>query len=121
MTITMQVNALQKGFLTLSDALLEELGKSPLFILILLLGPCSNPLSGLYFAESVKQERDALTTALHEIRHDTSRKMVEMQQRFDHVYALMQDYQVISRFKRSRQPSHERCILVCECICRTPI
>ena len=97
---TLQVNALQKGFLTLSDALLEELGKSTWSSVPLLLEPCSDPqtISKLCFAESVKQERDALTTALHEIRHDTSRKMAEMQQRFDHVYAMMQDYQVISRF-----------------------
>ncbi|DBA96228.1 hypothetical protein WJX82_006128 [Trebouxia sp. C0006] len=66
--LSVQVNALQKGFLTLSDALLEEL-------------------------ESVKQERDSLATTLNEIRHDDSRKMADMQQRFDHMYALMQDCQ----------------------------
>ena len=117
----MQVSALQKGFLTLSDALLEELGKSLRCTVLLLLGPCSDHLSGLCFAESVKQERDALTTALHEIRHDTSRKMAEMQQRFDHVYALMQDYQVISLSLSFRQPFHGRCNLDCVCVCRTPI
>ena len=42
----------------------------------------------------MKQERDSLATTLNEIRHDTSRKMADMQQRFDHVYALMQDCQV---------------------------
>ncbi len=47
-----------------------------------------------YAAESVKQERDSLATNLNEIRHDTSRKMADMQQRFDHMYALMQDCQV---------------------------
>lgn len=93
----LQVNALQKGFLTLSDALLEELGKSTWSTAPLLLDRAQT-VSKLCFAESVKQERDALTTALHETRHDTSRKMAEMQQRFDHVYALMQDYQVISPF-----------------------
>ncbi|KAL3162446.1 hypothetical protein ABBQ32_010113 [Trebouxia sp. C0010 RCD-2024] len=66
--LSVQVSALQKGFLTLSDALLEEL-------------------------ESVKQERDTLATSLYDIRQDTSRKMADMQQRFDHVYALVQDYQ----------------------------
>ncbi len=44
----------------------------------------------------MKQERDSLATALSEVRHDTSRKMADMQQRFDHVYALMQDCQVQS-------------------------
>ncbi len=42
----------------------------------------------------MKQERDSLATTLNEIRHDTSRKMADMQQRFDHTYALMQDCQV---------------------------
>ena len=48
----------------------------------------------LHAAESVKQERDSLAATLNEIRHDTSRKMADMQQRFDHMYALMQDCQV---------------------------
>lgn len=46
------------------------------------------------FAESVRQERDSLANSLNEVRHDTSRKMADMQQRFDHVYAMMQDCQV---------------------------
>lgn len=105
--VPMQVNALQKGFLTLSDALLEELGELPQSTILLFLGPCSSHLAQLCFAESVKQERDALTTALHEVRHDTSRKMAEMQQRFDHVYALMQDYQVTTQtLVRVRQSLH---------------
>ena len=48
----------------------------------------------LHAAESVKQERDSLAATLNEIRHDTSRNMADMQQRFDHMYALMQDCQV---------------------------
>ena len=45
-------------------------------------------------AECVRQERDSLATGIDEIRHDTSRKMADMQHRFDHVYTLMQDSQV---------------------------
>ena len=89
----MQVNALQKGFLTLSDALLEELGEPFCVCQFIGLHAASLDFRSCR-AESVKQERDSLATSVTEIRHETSRKMADMQQRFDHVYAMMQDCQV---------------------------
>lgn len=58
-------------------------------------------------AESVKQERDSLANSLTEIHHETTRKMADMQQRFDHVYAMMQDCQVCPALSAKQHPHSE--------------
>ena len=66
-----------------------------MLLLILTCSAAMQPCKHLCFlTESVKHERDSLASALNEIRHDTTRKMADMQQRFDHAYATLQGNQV---------------------------